>query len=82
MLTIHIKIISCTVMGRRQNPIRNMCIHICMNKKNTYIRPSLRSGDELVWWVLALHYAPYFIYCFFVSFNCIIVLLICIILII
>lgn len=35
MLTIHIKIISCTVMGRRQNPIRNMCIHICMNKKNT-----------------------------------------------
>lgn len=48
MLTIHIKIISCRVMGRKQNLICNMCTYICMNKKNTYIRPLLRREGELV----------------------------------
>lgn len=68
MLTIHIKIISCRVMGRRQNPICNMCIHICMNKKNTYIRPSLRSGGELVWWGISFALCTLFhllLFCFF-----------------
>lgn len=63
MLTIHIKIVSC----RRQNPICNMCIHICMNKKNTHFRP-LRSGGELVWWGNSFALCTLFhllLFCFF-----------------